>query len=217
MNKKKVLILLTPLLLVGCSSNSEEQKQQNPKEEDNPVEPGRDPYSSTVILSGSTFAEKFPGNGVNFGAGYSNKNNQLFTFISNQLENEYSLTNLSLESCSTRIYDNVSYFQISTGNLAENVGSFTWTSAVNITKVKITCLNYANPYKDYQTQEMVPNVEQNGKLLVDSQQFTLQLKDDGFPKETEITVTYESGVKSFSLSAIDGRIFISKLEIDWRP
>jgi len=175
-----------------------------------------DEYTATIEAHGADFKRLFP-EGYNFEL--SSGPTLLKEFIDDQLEYLNLISSVECVKCTSRDNESDTYFQIGTGSPAKgkfNEGTFKWNSIEKIYKVEITAFNYSNPYNDYSTGNLVPNVDTDGHIWIDDDDNSLEIGSSEMPQTKTFTKEYENGVNSFTLKATGGRILIEKMKITWR-
>lgn len=175
-------------------------------------------YTATMVTHGAKFNSDFK-EGTNFTITSPQKTDELREYLEGPLEYEDLFTSLDCDYCTTRKVDGDTYLQIGTGSYAKgkfNVGTLIFGSKVKIYDVKIKAFNYSNPYNDYSTGELIPNVDTDCHLKLDSVDLNMELPSNSAPIEKTVEKHYENGTNLFSLVALSGRVLIKEMTITWR-
>lgn len=233
-----------PFLNTNSNGNSETQQNQNNNQntgdntggntggntddntggntDDNTGTEGKDDllqeYTATIETHGLYFNTNFK-EGTNFTITSPKKTDDLREYLEGPLEYEDLFTSLQCDYCTTRKVDGDTYLQIGTGSYAKgnfNYGTLIFGSKVKIYNVKVTAFNYSNPYPDYASGEIVPNVDTDCHLKLDSVDLNMELPATSAPVEKTVEKHYENGTNSFTLVAMSGRVLIKEMTITWR-
>lgn len=202
-------------------NESEHHEEENHEEEEHHEEEHKEDlqeYTATLETHGLYFNTNFS-EGTNLTSASQSKVDELRTYLENPLEYENLFTSLTCEYCTTRKVDGDTYLQIGTGSYAKgkfNEGSFKYGSKEKIYRVEVTAFNYSNPYQDYSTGALVPNVDTEAHLLLDDIDLSLELPSTSNPVEKSVVKEYENGVNSFTLKTTSGRVLIKSITITWR-
>lgn len=194
---------------VTVTKQSEEEEEQKEDLQE---------YTATLETHGLYFNTNFS-EGTNLTSASQSKVDELREYLEDPLEYENLFTSLTCEYCTTRKVDGDTYLQIGTGSYAKgkfNEGTFKYGSKEKIYRVEVTAFNYSNPYQDYSTGALVPNVDTEAHLLLDDNDLSLELPSTSNPVEKSVVKEYANGVNSFTLKATNGRVLIKSITITWR-
>lgn len=226
MKKKLLFIPLACLLLTGCSfenlmfwkKNEGNQQSQKEKEEEITPEPPvtGETYSETVYFYGSYIQDIGTTAGVSIDSSQSSgqaKAALLQNDIISQMDSSKSglLTELYAINVHTGDYPDGegAIVQIGSGNPAKdnfNDGSLKWTSSNKITKVEVTAECYNKlPY----------SFDTTSCISISGTSFALKSEEEETPSFKTFSKEFNGDTKTFTLAAVDGRVFLKAVTVTW--
>lgn len=240
MKKNTLIILLASLALSACdldlsflglgnktNQNIEGQTQEPQQEQNSENSSGNngdngngggqvntdEATTFTVKTYGSSISNVGTSPGVNIDSSLlsgSENANKLETALKNQLASADYLDKITCTKLNTADYESAAIIQIGTGNPANNKftsGTFTWKAKkAKIAKVSLEVQCYT---KDEGA------TDSSAHLSIDSSDYSLEIGESETPAFKVIEKEYSEMVDSFTLTSINGRVFMKTVTITW--
>ena len=182
------------------------------------ITPPSGEFTVTILTAGQeleNYTNWSPTGGVAINGQSSGKANleKLTNWCNQSCVYEGCLTTLECTNIHAQyqLYDNQPHPSLTLG-ANKSSGTFTWNSALNITKVEVTVKAY---YKYVQYTDTW-NHDESTVVFIDTDSHTLETAEEITPAQV-VSKTYSSPVKKFSLGNSDaGRIYVDQIKITFQ-
>ena len=240
--KKKILLLpLLAFILSGCSfedlmfwkkkEDNPGQKQETPSGNEN-LDNLKNPFTTTINFYGDSLPSEWTSTGLHMDStveAYSSDNSKLVKVATDQVNNSNLLSELFFKNNHLGKYDDSGMIlQIGSGNPAPDKqtfqsGTFVWTSIKKIYKVDVTAQCYTKELGATDSSAHLKiEAGEKGTDTAENRPINSKVTNDlsfaageSGPEYKSYSNTYPKGVERFSLTSLDGRVFLKSITITW--